>query len=34
MRGLGGKERAIMHLGMLAGKEKPGCPLLAVDSQE
>lgn len=34
MRGLGGKVRAIMHLGMLAGKEKPGCPLPAAGSQE
>lgn len=34
MRGLREKVRAVMHLGMLAGEEKPSCPLLVVGSQE
>lgn len=29
MRGLRGKVRAVTHLGMPAGEEKPGCPLPA-----
>lgn len=30
MGGLRGKVRAVMHLGMQAGEENPGCPLPAV----
>lgn len=34
MRGLREKGRTVVHLGMLAGEEKPSCPLPAAGPQE